>query len=86
MEVTYQNGSMRTFTEFVEIAEVSQVATRVDLVQCDADGQEDGFADFNLNEAIAIFNNGNQDISALFFETLADAQANINQLTLPARH
>ncbi len=80
MEVTYTNGSTRLFTEFVEIAEIPLVNTSIALVQCDVDGVDDGLSDFNLEESIELFNNGNEDISAFFFETMADAAANLNQL------
>ncbi len=80
MEVTYTNGSTRLFTEFVEIAEIPLVNTTITLTQCDVDGLDDGISDFNLGESIELFNNGNEDIGALFFETMADATANVNQL------
>ncbi len=80
IEVEYSGSPPRQFIEFVEIAEVPNVASNVELVQCDIDGVEDGISPFNLNEAIDLFNNGNQDISALFFETMADAVANENHL------
>jgi len=80
LNITYTNGSSRQFIEFVEIAEVPNVVDEVALVQCDIDGVDDGITTFNLNEAIALFNNGNDDITALFFGNEADAWANINQL------
>ncbi|UJH67700.1 T9SS type B sorting domain-containing protein [Allomuricauda sp. SCSIO 65647] len=78
IEVEYSNGTSRTFLEFVEIAEIPNVVQSVSLVQCDVDGNDDGITQFNLNEAIVLFNNGNEDITANFFTTLQDAQNNEN--------
>jgi len=80
MNVDYINGSSREFTEFVEIAEVPQVNNRVELIQCDVDGIDDGLSLFNLNEANALFNNGNENIKGFFFATMTDALANENHL------
>jgi len=80
MDVVYTNGNSRQFVEFVEISEIPNVPAEVDLVQCDIDGLDDGITIFNLTEAIPLFNNVNQDVTALFFENEADALANINQL------
>ena len=80
LDVDYSGAPSRQFIEFVEIAEVPNVATNVELVQCEIDGIDDGITPFNLNEAIDLFNNGNEDISALFFSNMADAVANENQL------
>lgn len=80
MNVNYLNGSSREFTEFVEIAEVPQVNNSVELVQCDIDGMDDGLSLFNLNEASALFNNGNDNIKGFYFATMADALANEDHL------
>lgn len=80
MNVNYLNGSSRGFTEFVEIAEVPQVNNSVELIQCDIDDSDDGLSLFNLNEANALFNNGNENIKGFFFATLTDAVGNKNHL------
>lgn len=80
LEVTYASGLVRDFIEFVEIAEVPAVTTEISLVQCDSDGNDDGVTAFNLDEALPLFNNGNPDIKAVYFRTLEDATANLNQL------
>ncbi|MEN8788582.1 MAG: T9SS type B sorting domain-containing protein [Flavobacteriaceae bacterium] len=80
MEVTFGSNLVRNFVEFVEIAEIPDVATEIELVQCDTDGLDDGITNFNLEETIQLFNNGNADITGVYFSTLADLQANINQL------
>ncbi|WP_088342320.1 T9SS type B sorting domain-containing protein [Robiginitalea sediminis] len=78
--VEYETGATRDFVEFVEIAQRPDLVSEVTLVQCDIDGQDDGLATYNLREAIELFRNGNPDISAFFFETRADAEANQNHL------
>lgn len=80
LEVTYSTGLVRDFVEFVEIAEVPSVTSRIELVQCDSDGIDDGITAFNLDEAIPLFNNGNPDIKGVYFETMDDALLNQNQL------
>ncbi|WP_337251792.1 T9SS type B sorting domain-containing protein [Maribacter halichondriae] len=80
VDVLYNNGSERNFIEFVEIVGVPQVAPDIELVQCDIDGVDDGITSFNLNESVKIFNNGNRNIKALFFDNLADAISNTGQL------
>lgn len=80
LEVTYDNGFKRDFVEFVEIAEIPDVITEVRLLQCDTDGTEDGISQFNLDEAVQLFNNGNPDIRGVYFLSLDDAIQNINQL------
>ncbi len=80
LEVTYDNGFKRDFVEFVEIAEVPDVISEVSLRQCDTDGNEDGISQFNLDEAVQLFNNGNPDIRAVYFLDMNDAIQNINQL------
>ena len=80
IDVEYANGSSRQFLEFVEIAETPNVNSQVELVQCDVDGVNDGITTFNLRQAIPLFNNGNEDITGLFFLQEADAIANQNVL------
>lgn len=80
IDVEYSNGSSRQFIEFVEIAESPNVVSETELIQCDIDGLDDGITSFNLFESIPLFNNGNEDITALFFATENDALANVNQL------
>lgn len=80
LDVEYNNGTTRNFLEFVEIAEIPKVNSSIELVQCDVDGIEDGISQFNLEEAIELFGNNNDDMHALFFETMADATSNSNQL------
>lgn len=80
LEVTYTSGASRSFVEFVEIAEQPSLAGDVTLVQCDIDGVDDGLTRFNLREAIPLIGRGNPDINAYFFNSQADAQANVNHL------
>ncbi|MGX1929241.1 T9SS type B sorting domain-containing protein [Flagellimonas sp. 2504JD4-2] len=80
IDVSFVNGPSKTFLEFVEIAEVPNAQSRVTLVQCDVDGIDDGLSLFNLNEAITLYANGNPDMNGLFFESLSDAQNNVNHL------
>ncbi|MGI9552515.1 MAG: T9SS type B sorting domain-containing protein, partial [Aurantibacter sp.] len=80
LDVEYNNGNTRNFLEFVEIAEIPNVNSSIELIQCDTDGVEDGISQFNLEEAIELFGNNNDDMHALFFETMADAALNNNQL------
>lgn len=82
MNVEYNNGSSREFMEFVEIAERPNVVDEVEFIQCDIDGMDDGRTSFNLVEAIPLFNNGNERITALFFDNEADALANRNQISV----
>ena len=78
--VTYTSGLVRNFIEFVEIAEVPAVTSEISLVQCDSDGSDDGITSFNLDEALALFNNNNPDIKGVYFDNLDDALLNENQL------
>jgi gliding motility-associated-like protein len=80
MEVTFGSNLVRNFVEFVEIAEIPDVASEIELVQCDIDGLDDGITNFNLEETVPLFNNGNADITGVYFSTMADLQANINPL------
>ncbi len=80
LDVEYSNGTIRNFIEFVEIAEVPNVNSGIQLVQCDIDGLEDGLSTFNLTEVIELFGENNEDMNALFFETLEDADLNVNQI------
>ena len=50
------------------------------LIQCDEDGSVDGFTTFNLNEANDVLTDGIANRSTKFFLSLADAQANINEI------
>ncbi|MDT0540075.1 T9SS type B sorting domain-containing protein [Croceitalea sp. P059] len=78
VEVTYDNGATRQFIEYVNIQEIPDVLGRVSLVQCDIDGVDDGLTSFNLLESIPLFNNGNDELKALFFETEENANLNEN--------
>ncbi|MBE9488972.1 MAG: T9SS type B sorting domain-containing protein [Bacteroidetes bacterium] len=50
------------------------------LLQCDEDGNVDGFTTFNLTEANDVLTGGFPDRSTKFFLSLADAQSNINEI------
>lgn len=80
MDVVYSNGNSRQFVEFVEITTIPNTPDEVDLVQCDLDGLDDGLTIFNLMQAIPLLNNGDEDVTALFFANEADATANVNHL------
>ncbi|MBT8187441.1 MAG: T9SS type B sorting domain-containing protein [Croceitalea sp.] len=80
IDVEYINGASRRFIEFVEIAETPKVNTEVELIQCDIDGQNDGITRFNLMQSIPLFNNGNEDMTGLFFASEANAIDNVNQI------
>ena len=79
-EVTYQNGARREFLQFVEIAEVPNPPARVELIQCDIDGNDDGLAEFNLAEALPALQGGNPEINAFYYLSPEDAEANQNPL------
>ncbi|NJB72060.1 gliding motility-associated-like protein [Saonia flava] len=81
IDVDFISGPSKKYIEFVEIAESPNVTNSIELVQCDVDGLDDGLSIFNLSESISLFSNGNEDINALFFISMDDAIANINQLS-----
>jgi len=80
ISVQYTNDVTRRFIEQVEILNRPIVAPRVTLVQCDADGIEDGLGVFDLAHAIPMFNSDVEEISVAFFLTETDAMANQNAM------
>jgi len=50
------------------------------LIQCDEDGMVDGLTQFNLNEANMVLTGGLPGLSTRFFLSLADAQADTNNI------
>ena len=73
VDVGYNNGTTRRFIEYVAIKEIPNVLSRVELVQCDIDGIDDGITSFNLEETIPLFDRGNKELDILFFESEANA-------------
>ena len=53
------------------------------LLQCDTDGTQDGFTEFNLDSQIPAITGGQEDTIVTFHETLNDANIGINELTSP---
>ena len=78
--VIYSNAKQRTFVEQVDVFDVPNPEPQVTLVQCDADGIDDGFTTFNLNESISLFNTQNEIVTAWFFLSELDAYENRNEI------
>jgi len=53
------------------------------LLQCDTDGAQDGFTEFDLDSQIPAITNGQEDTTVTFHETLNDANIGINELISP---
>ncbi|MXN91538.1 T9SS type B sorting domain-containing protein [Flavobacterium sp. Sd200] len=51
------------------------------LTQCDTGSSPDGFTNFNLTEADAVFANGNADILVTYYRNTTDAQNEVNVIT-----
>lgn len=80
IDVEYSNGVTRQFIEYVDIRKIPDVLTDIDLIQCDIDGADDGITSFNLLESIPLFNNGDDNLNVLFFDSEQNASINENQI------
>lgn len=80
IDVEFTAGISRRFLEYVEISETPDVNPSTTLVQCDIDGQDDGISVFNLNQSLADLLPNPIGFTANFFESLAEAIDNENNL------
>jgi gliding motility-associated-like protein len=68
----------------VNVRPLPVITDVVELRQCDDD--TDGRSPFNLNEANTLISNNAANESFVFFETLADAQSNLNAIANPTNY
>ncbi|MEQ6122607.1 hypothetical protein AAON49_00210, partial [Pseudotenacibaculum sp. MALMAid0570] len=68
----------------VNIRPLPTISATVELKQCDND--TDGFSFFNLNEAATDISTNYINETFIFYETLADAQANTNPIANPTTY
>lgn len=64
----------------VEVYELPVINSVFNLKQCDEDGLQDGFTDFNLNEANNYLTLNNSSLNVTYFKNSTDANNNTNAI------
>jgi len=68
------------FTSFNIEVNPKPIANNVSLIQCDEDGNKDGFTTFNLNEVLSNITANNPDTSVAYYRSQIDAENQNNPI------
>ena len=79
MNVNFVNRATKTYIEFIEIGEMPDLITQVELTQCDVD-DDDGITKFNLEQVEPLLGLPSNDLVINYFESFDDAFADENVL------
>jgi gliding motility-associated-like protein len=74
--VNNNNPSCSKVTNFnIEVFDLPTITNYYEFKQCDEDGTNDGFTDFNLDEANTYLTNNNSNLTVTYYLNLADAES-----------